>query len=225
MEVQKFIIVFLGPPGSGKGTQAARLSKELNIPHISTGELFRENIRQGTRLGLQSKEMIDKGLFPPDELVLEMLMDRISRSDCREGFILDGVPRTTNQAEKLEEKFKNKFHLIVINLDVSDQIILKRLTGRLMCKQCGHVYHKDLSPPKIPNICDHCGGELYQRTDDKENVIKERLRVYNEKTAPVLNFYAYRGLKNIDGARDPDIIFHDLLGLIINLMEEINDKI
>lgn len=216
----QFIIILMGPPGSGKGTQASRLSKELDFPHISTGDLFRENIRKGTELGLIAKEYIDKGLLGPDELVLDMLFDRLSNSDCKSGCILDGFPRTISQAEVLDQKFPDS-HLIVVNLDVSDDEILKRIAGRLTCKQCGTVYHKETSPPKKSGICDKCGGELYQRVDDSENAVRRRLQEYNSKTAPVLNHYAYRGLKNIEGTRPPDIVFRDLITLVLNLMEEV----
>jgi adenylate kinase len=204
------VVILLGPPGSGKGTQALRLTKELNIPHISTGDLFRENVSKATALGEEAKHYMDAGQLVPDELVLRMLFDRISRSDCSHGYLLDGVPRTISQAEALENYFKN-VQPKVIDLMVSDEMIVKRLTGRLSCKSCGSIYNKYFSPPKKEGICDKCQAPLSQRTDDRDEVVKERLKVYRIQTEPLIHFYEQKNLLNrIEGERDPDRVFKEL---------------
>lgn len=212
---QPLIVVLLGPPGSGKGTQAVRLAKELGIPHISTGDLFRENIRQGTELGLKAQKYIDQGKLGPDELVFDMLFERVSQPDCQKGYILDGVPRTLNQAEVFTKRIEGKTNLNVITLRVSDEILIKRISGRLICKNCQYTYHKDFSPPKEKGICDRCGGELYQRVDDKEEVVRERLRVYHTQTAPVIDFFRKKGFTHeVDGEKNPEEVFAALKKLV-----------
>lgn len=207
---QQKVIILLGPPGSGKGTQAVRLSKDLGIPHISTGDLFRENIGKNTDLGKRAKTFMDAGRLVPDELVLEMLFDRVSRPDCNRGYLLDGFPRTIPQAEALESHLSNA-KVIALNLNVNDEVIVKRAEGRLTCKTCGHVYNRHFSPPQKEGICDKCSGELYQRTDDTAAVVTERLKVYHEQTKPLIQFYEKKGvLTQINGEQAPDVVFKDL---------------
>lgn len=208
------VIILLGPPGSGKGTQAEKITSTLRIPHISTGDLFRENLKQATPLGLKAKEFIDKGKLVPDELVLDMLFDRINQPDVSSGFLLDGFPRTIAQAEAFEKKLGggSAHALIVINLQVSDSLILERMTGRLTCGSCGKVYHRSAAPPKQADICDRCSGKLQQRSDDSEEIVLKRLKVYHEQTKPLIEYYEKKGvLSNINGEQEPQIIFNQIM--------------
>lgn len=212
---KRMVIILLGPPGSGKGTQAERLSKELGIPHISTGDLFRENLSRNTGLGQRAKSFMEKGQLVPDEVVLEMLFDRVSRPDCASGYLLDGFPRTIPQAQALDRHLSGNDNLLALNLQVSDDTILKRMAGRLTCKKCGFIQNRFLSPPKQEGVCDKCGGELYQRSDDTPIVIKERLKVYHDQTEPLIDFYNKKDLLvNIPGENPPDRVFKDLLNAI-----------
>jgi adenylate kinase len=188
------VIILLGAPGSGKGTQSVELSQHLGLPHISTGDLFRESIKNDTDLGKKAKSYLDRGALVPDELVFDILFDRISKPDCTKGYILDGFPRTSAQAHELEDTLRNKANFIIFNLKVPDEELIRRLSGRLICKKCGRIYQKDTNPPKVEGICDYCGGELYQRSDDKPEVVKERLRVYYDQTKPLEEFYKKQGL-------------------------------
>jgi adenylate kinase len=207
------VVILLGPPGSGKGTQAVRLTKELGIPHISTGDLFRENMSKDTELGQRAKSFINAGKLVPDELVLEMLFDRVSRPDCAKGYLLDGFPRTLAQAEALEKHLAPNTDLVVLDLEVPDEIIVKRASGRLTCKDCASVYNRYFSPPAKEGVCDKCGGELVQRPDDRAEVVEERLRVYHSQTKPLVDFYAKKGvLKRVDGTQSPDQVFEALKG-------------
>lgn len=207
---QPKVIILLGAPGSGKGTQAARLSQELGIPHISTGDLFRENLSKSTELGKRAKTFMDAGHLVPDDLVLEMLFDRVSRPDCAKGYLLDGFPRTIPQAEALD-RFLKGTPVIALNLVVSDDVIVKRAEGRLTCKKCGHVFSSNLSQLKAGSACEKCGGELFQRPDDAPAVVKERLRVYSEHTKPLIQFYEKKGvLHQINGENSPDTVYQDL---------------
>ncbi len=209
------IILLLGPPGSGKGTQAVTLAKELNIPHISTGDLFRENIRNKTPLGLKVKAIIESGRFVADDIVLQMLYKRIENVDCKKGFLLDGFPRTIAQAEALADYICEKTSLLVINLDVSDELITKRAEGRLTCKSCGNVYNKYFSPPTVEDSCDKCGGELYQRPDDALEVVEERLRVYHSQSKPLIEFYSNQGkLTTINGEKNRDAVYDALKKIV-----------
>ena len=208
------VIVLLGAPGAGKGTQAVRLARARGLAHVSTGDLLRDHQKRGTELGRKAKSFMDAGQLVPDELVLDMLDERVSREDCRKGYVLDGFPRTEVQARALERRLTGN-RVDVVNLDVSDETIVQRAEGRLSCKQCGAVYHGKNAPPKKPGVCDVCGGPLVQRPDDAAPVVRERLRVYREKTAPLLHYYGERGLlESIDGERDPDAVFTDLQGLV-----------
>ncbi|MBM3244427.1 MAG: adenylate kinase [Candidatus Omnitrophica bacterium] len=185
-------IILLGPPGAGKGTQAKVLAKQLGLAHISTGDLLRQNVSDGTELGKEAQGYMNKGALVPDELVTKMLKTRFDRPDVRNGFILDGYPRTLKQAESLDEILKEKGFSIdkAIYLDTSDSVVIQRLSGRLVCRKCGANFHITNMPPKVSMACDNCGGELYQRSDDKEETIKNRLEVYKKESSPVINYYA-----------------------------------
>lgn len=211
------VIILLGPPASGKGTQGMRLAKELGIPHISTGDLFRENMSKGTPLGKKAKEFIEAGKLVPDELVLDMLFDRLKADDAMRGYILDGFPRTIVQAEALDKRFDPKTPIIVLNLEVADDTIIKRTAGRLMCRDCTNVHNKYFSPPKTEGKCDACGGELYQRKDDSPEVVKTRLKAYHEQTAPLIDYYKKKGLlQDVNGEQSPDRVFQDLKNAVAN---------
>ena len=202
-------IIFLGAPGSGKGTHATRVKLELGVPHISTGDIFRENIKGGTSLGLLAKSYIDKGALVPDEVVIKIVEDRLSREDCKKGFILDGFPRTIHQAEALKSITDID---VVINLVVDDEAIVKRVAGRRMCR-CGETYN--VAFLNGSNVCAKCGGTLYQRDDDKEETVKSRLEVYHKETAPLIDYYAKEGLlKDVDGAQSIDKVYEDILKVI-----------
>ncbi len=193
-------IIILGAPGAGKGTIAKMISKKYGIPSISTGDLLRNSIKQGTELGKKAKAYMDAGKLVPDELVIELLKKRIDKADAKKGFILDGFPRTIKQAEALEQITRMDF---IFNLLVSDATVLQRLGGRWTCRKCGAIYHEVNIPPKVEGICDKCRGELYQREDQKPNIIKERLRVYEEQTSPLLDFYEDK-IINIDANGKPE---------------------
>jgi adenylate kinase len=204
------VVILLGPPGAGKGTQAVRLSAALALPHVATGDLFRENLSKGTPLGARAKQYMDAGQLVPDEIVLEMLFDRVSRKDCGEGYLLDGFPRTLAQAEALEKRLGST-RAQVINLAVPDSTLLDRITGRRTCPKCGNVHHVKNAPPRAAGKCDKCGTELVQRSDDSAAVFSKRLSVYREQTQPLEGFYKKRGLlTNVDGNRAPDEVFKDL---------------
>jgi adenylate kinase len=208
------IVVLLGAPGAGKGTQAVRLSKARSLPHVSTGDLLRDNMKRGTPLGQQAKGFVEKGELVPDALVLDMLGTRVAAPDCGAGYVLDGFPRTEVQARALEPRLAG--HTVtVVNLEVSDDSIVRRAAGRLSCKKCGTVFHRESAPPKKAGACDACGGELFTRSDDSAPVVRERLRVYRDKTAPLVEYYARRGvLQSIDGEQSPDTVFTLLSGLV-----------
>lgn len=188
------ILILLGPPGSGKGTQAKMLEESLHLPHISTGDLLREHIRNGTSLGKLAQGFMDQGQLVPDTLILDMLFERVSQKDCSKGYILDGFPRTIPQAETFQKRLEKQTPPIVINLDLSDAVILERLTKRVVCETCGTPYHLTYSPPKEKGKCDKCGGRLIQRPDDTKEVISKRLKVYKDQTAPLISFYSKQNL-------------------------------
>jgi len=200
-------LVFLGPPGVGKGTYAKELSKRYNIPHISTGDIFREEIRKGTELGKKVKSYVERGELVPDEIVIEVVRKRLSQDDCKRGFILDGFPRTINQAIALDSIVKVD---LVFNFVAPKSVIIERLSGRRICQKCGAIYHIKFNPPKRPGICDKCGGPLYQREDDKPEVIEERLRVYEKQTAPIVDYYRKKGiLVEVDASRNMEEVIKD----------------
>lgn len=206
------VVILLGAPGSGKGTQAKELGKALRIPHISTGDLFRENLSQNTELGKKVKSFMESGKLVPDSLVLDMLFDRVKKPDCRMGYLLDGFPRTIPQAEALEESLYNKAKTLVLNLNVNDKSIINRITGRLTCSKCGNLHNKFFSPPKNDGKCDACGSDLIQRADDKLEIIEERLKVYHDQTEPLVSFYKERDvLHTVDGEMSPDKVFGELM--------------
>ncbi len=209
------IVVLLGAPGAGKGTQAVRLSRARSLPHVSTGDLLREHLARGTQLGAQARAYMDAGDLVPDDLVLAMLSERVGAPDCRAGYVLDGFPRTQAQAQALERLRNGQDELFVVNLEVSDDTIVERAAGRLSCRKCGRVYHRRFSPPRREDRCDACGGELFQRPDDSAPVVRERLRVYREKTAPLVRFYEQQGvLRTLDGEQTPEAVFARLDDLI-----------
>lgn len=203
-------IVLLGPPGAGKGTQAAKIIEEYSVPHISTGDIFRKNLKEGTPLGIKAKEYMDQGLLVPDELVVDLVKDRLLEEDCKDGFMLDGFPRTVLQAESLEEELTRLGQTLnaVININVDAELLFKRLTGRRICKSCGATYHVYFNPTKSEGLCDKCGGELYQRDDDQETTVRKRLEVYQDQTQPLIDYYKNKGtLVDIDGVGEIDDVF------------------
>ncbi|MBK7643480.1 MAG: adenylate kinase [Planctomycetes bacterium] len=207
------VVILLGPPGAGKGTQATRLGSALSLPHVSTGDLFRENLKNNTALGLKARGFMDSGRLVPDELVLEMLFDRVSKPDCARGYLLDGFPRTIPQAEALEKRLAERGARVqVLNLVVPDTLLLERITGRRSCKSCGNIQHQKYSPPKTAGKCDKCGAELTQRSDDTAEVFGKRLSEYHALTRPLEAYYSARKLlQSVDGARAPESVFEDLL--------------
>jgi len=217
-------IVMLGPPGSGKGTYAFRLTKILGVPHISTGDMVREEIKAQTELGKKIKEYSDKGELVPDEIIINLLAERLRKPDAQKGFILDGFPRTLRQAEALEEISKID---LVINLNVPDEIIVQRLSNRLVCKRCGAIYNRLTLKPKVNGVCDVCGGELYQREDDKPEVIQERLKVYRRNTAPLIEYYRKKSLLRdvyCDDLMTPPEVMVEKIMEIINSLRKQNEK-
>lgn len=209
-------MIFLGPPGAGKGTYASRLTPILKLPHISSGDMVRDEIKAQTQLGKLMKEYSNKGKLGPDEIMIKILAKRLRKPDCKKGCILDGFPRTIKQAEALEKILKID---LVINLNVPDEIIIKRLSNRLTCKKCGTIYNKLTLKPEKDNICDKCGGQLYQREDDKPKVIQERLNVYRKKTEPLIEYYKKKGLlKDVrcDDLTIPPEVIVEKIKLIIN---------
>ena len=210
-------IIMLGAPGAGKGTQAKMIAEKCGIPHISTGDIFRANIKQGTELGKKAKEYMDKGLLVPDELTCDLVVDRIQKDDCAGGFILDGFPRTIRQAEVLEEALTGLGQKvdIALDIDVSDESIVERMAGRRACVGCGATYHVVFNPTKTEGICDVCGEKLIRRDDDKPETVQKRLAVYHEQTKPLEDFYAARGvLKEVDGTQSMDKVFADILNIL-----------
>jgi len=211
----------LGPPGAGKGTYASRLKAVLEVPHISTGDMVREEIKAQTKLGKKIKEYSDRGELVPDEIIIQLLKERLEKPDCEKGYILDGFPRTIQQAEALEEISKID---LVLNLNVPDEIIIQRLSNRLICRKCGAIYNRLTLKPKKEGVCDKCGGDLYQREDDKPEVIQERLNVYRKKTEPLIEYYRRKGLlKDVHCdslMTPPEIIVEKIRKIITEVSEE-----
>ncbi|GGE00854.1 adenylate kinase [Paenibacillus nasutitermitis] len=210
-------ILFMGPPGAGKGTQAERIVETFGIPHISTGDAFRLAMKQGTPLGQKAKEYVDQGLLVPDEITNGIVRDRLLLEDCQKGFLLDGFPRTLQQAEALDGMLAEMGRSIdhVVNLRVDRGLLLARLTGRRICKSCGATYHIMFNPPKQEGICDKCGGELYQRSDDTEAKVGTRLDEYISKTAPLLDYYSGKGiLREVDGEREIDEVTSEIVSAL-----------
>lgn len=215
-------LVLMGLPGAGKGTQAEKIVEKFNIPHISTGDMFRAAMKEGTELGLKAKSFIDKGELVPDDVTIGIVRERLGKNDTDKGFLLDGFPRTVAQAEALEEILKqlNKKIDYVINIDVDRSILMERLTGRRICKNCGATYHLVFNPPKEEGVCDKCGGELYQRADDNAETVGNRLEVNVKQSKPLLDFYESKGyLRNINGQQEIDKVFEDICSLLGGLGE------
>lgn len=203
-------IIMLGAPGAGKGTQAKMIAEKYGLPHISTGDIFRANIKNGTELGKEAKEYMDKGLLVPDELTVRLLLDRVAQDDCKNGYVLDGFPRTIPQAEVLDEKLSELGEKVdyAINVDVPDENIVNRMSGRRACLNCGATYHIVSIPPKKEGICDVCGSELVLRDDDKPETVQNRLKVYHDQTQPLIDFYEKKGvLRSVDGTLPMEEVF------------------
>ncbi|AHD07519.1 adenylate kinase [Paenibacillus larvae] len=210
-------IIFMGPPGAGKGTQAEKIVSDFQIPHISTGDAFRLAMSQGTPLGIKAKGYVDKGLLVPDEITNGIVKERLEQPDCAKGFLLDGYPRTIAQADALDEMLKSQSRQIdhVMNLTVDRELLLARLTGRRICKSCGATYHVLFNPPKHEGICDKCGGELYQRSDDTEEKVGTRLDEYTNKTAPLLDYYRQKGiLREVNGEQDITAVTSEISSIL-----------
>ena len=203
-------IIMLGAPGAGKGSQASRIATEYQLPHISTGDIFRANLKEETELGKKAKSFMDKGELVPDDITIAMLLERIHKEDCKNGYILDGFPRTIPQAEALKEALAKKNEKIDLALDVeaTDELIIKRMAGRRTCPSCGAIYHIVTLQPKVEGKCDRCGADLIQRKDDNEETVKNRLKIYHEIKEPLISYYKKEGiLEEIDGAEDLDKVF------------------
>ena len=203
-------IIMLGAPGAGKGTQAKRIAEKFNIPHISTGDIFRANIKNGTDLGKEAKRYMDEGQLVPDELTVRILLDRVKDDDCKNGYVLDGFPRTIPQAEVLDKELNKLGEKVdfAVDVDVPDENIIHRMSGRRACLKCGATYHLEYLKPKQDGVCDSCGSELVLRDDDKPETVKKRLSVYHEQTQPLIEYYTGKGiLKTVDGTKDPDDVF------------------
>ncbi|MCR4868967.1 MAG: adenylate kinase [Lachnospiraceae bacterium] len=210
-------IIMLGAPGAGKGTQAKQIAGKYNIPHISTGDIFRANIKNNTELGQKAKTYMDQGLLVPDELTCDLVVDRIQQDDCVNGFVLDGFPRTIPQAEALENALAklNESMDFAIDVDVPDENIVNRMSGRRACLKCGATYHIVSIPPKKEGVCDNCGSELVIRDDDKPETVQKRLNVYHEQTQPLIDFYSKKGiLKSVDGTQPMDKVFEDIVNIL-----------
>lgn len=210
-------IIMLGAPGAGKGTQAKMIAEKYSIPHISTGDIFRANIKNGTELGKKAKSYMDKGQLVPDELTLDLIMDRFKDDDCKNGYVLDGFPRTIPQAEALDAALKAEGEKVdfAIDVDVPDENIVKRMGGRRACVGCGATYHVVYSPTKTEGICDKCGEELIIRDDDKPETVLNRLDVYHKQTQPLIDYYNAQGiLKSVDGTVDMNDVFHAIVEIL-----------
>lgn len=210
-------IIMLGAPGAGKGTQAKKIAEKYSIPHISTGDIFRANIKEGTELGKKAKEYMDKGALVPDELVCDLVVDRISQEDAKNGYVLDGFPRTIPQAEALDaalSKINEKVDY-AIDVDVPDDNIINRMSGRRACVACGGTYHIVFNPTKAEGVCDACGGQLILRDDDKPETVKNRLKVYHEQTQPLIEYYTKKNiLKSVDGTQDMSKVFDSIVAIL-----------
>ena len=210
-------IIMLGAPGAGKGTQAKMIAEKYSIPHISTGDIFRANIKNGTELGMEAKKYMDQGLLVPDELTVKILLDRVAKDDCKKGYVLDGFPRTIPQAEVLDKALSELGDKIdyAINVEVPDENIVRRMGGRRACVGCGATYHIQFNPTKVEGICDACGEKLILRDDDKPETVKNRLSVYHEQTQPLIDYYNKAGvLAEVDGTKDMEDVFKDIVNIL-----------
>lgn len=210
-------LILLGGPGAGKGTQAKKLIEKYGIPQISTGDILRAAVKEGTELGLKAKSYMDQGKLVPDELIIDIIEERLKQPDCQKGYMLDGFPRTVVQADALDNLLKRMESKIdhVISIDVDKEELVKRLTGRRTCRQCGAMYHVMFNPPKKEDVCDNCDGELYQRDDDNEKTVRSRLDVYEKQTHPLIQYYKEKGLlRPIDGVGSIETIFNKITGIL-----------
>ena len=210
-------IIMLGAPGAGKGTQAKMIASKYNIPHISTGDIFRANIKNNTALGLEAKTYMDKGELVPDELTVKILLDRVAGDDCKNGYVLDGFPRTIPQAQVLEDALNaiNESVDYAIDVDVPDENIIRRMSGRRACVSCGATYHIMYAPTKVENICDTCGDKLILRDDDKPETVLSRLEIYHKQTQPLIEFYTAKNvLKTVDGTKDLNDVFKEIVKIL-----------
>ena len=210
-------IIMLGAPGAGKGTQAKKIAEKYGIPHISTGDIFRANINNQTELGMKAKGYMDQGMLVPDELTLELIMDRFTNDDCKNGYVLDGFPRTIPQAEALTKALADKQDAVdyAINVDVPEEAIVTRMSGRRACLACGGTYHIKFNPTKVEGVCDACGGELVLRADDKPETVQKRLDVYHEQTQPLIDYYQTQNiLKEVDGTLPLDEVFQAIIAIL-----------
>ena len=210
-------IIMLGAPGAGKGTQAKKIAAKYQIPHVSTGDIFRANIKNGTELGMKAKSYMDAGGLVPDEITIGMLLDRIHEADCENGYVLDGFPRTIPQAESLTEALAGMDEKIdyAVNVDVPDENIISRMSGRRACLNCGATYHIVYNPPKQEGVCDVCGDKLVLRDDDKPETVQKRLSVYHDQTQPLIDYYEKAGvLKQVDGTQDMEAVFQDIVKIL-----------
>ena len=210
-------VIMLGAPGAGKGTQAKKIAARYSIPHISTGDIFRANIKNGTELGKKAKTYMDQGLLVPDELVVDLVVDRVNQEDCKDGYVLDGFPRTIPQAEALDKALEALSQKVdyAIDVDVPDENIVRRMGGRRACVGCGATYHLEYAPTKVEGICDTCGKELILRDDDKPETVQKRLNVYHEQTQPLIDYYEKAGiLKSVDGTVDINDVFQAITEIL-----------
>ncbi len=210
-------IIMLGAPGAGKGTQAKRIADKYEIPHISTGDIFRANIKNGTELGKKAKEYMDQGLLVPDELTVNLVIDRVSNDDCKNGYVLDGFPRTIPQAEALDNALTARGEKIdfAVNVEVPDENIINRMSGRRACLTCGATYHTEFIKPRVEGICDNCGSTLVLRDDDKPETVKKRLDVYHDQTQPLIDYYSGKNvLAEVDGTKIMDDVFADIVKVL-----------
>ena len=206
-------LILLGPPGAGKGTQAANIVDKYHVPHISTGDIFRKNIKEGTALGKEAKAFMDRGELVPDTLVIEIVADRLREEDCKAGFLLDGFPRTVAQAEALDRVLETMECSLnyVVNIQVDSNLLVERAVGRRICRDCGATYHISFNPSLETSVCDKCGGELYQRSDDNEDTVTNRVRVYVEETSPLVSYYTAKGIiLNLNGEKSIEAVFEDI---------------
>ena len=210
-------IIMLGAPGAGKGTQAKMIAEKYHLPHVSTGDIFRANLKQGTELGKKAKEYMDKGALVPDELTVEILLDRVAQDDCKNGYVLDGFPRTIPQAEALDNALTARGEKIdfAVNVEVPDENIINRMSGRRACLTCGATYHTEFIKPKVEGICDNCGSTLVLRDDDKPETVKKRLDVYHDQTQPLIDYYSGKNvLAEVDGTKIMDDVFADIVKVL-----------
>ena len=210
-------IIMLGAPGAGKGTQAQMIADKYKVPHISTGDIFRANIKNGTELGMEAKKYMDQGLLVPDELTVKILLDRVAKEDCKDGYVLDGFPRTIPQAEVLDKALAERGESIdyAVDVDVPDENIVKRMSGGRACLSCGATFHLEHVPPKEEGICDRCGKELVLRDDDKEETVLNRLKVYHDQTQPLIQFYKNKGvMQAVDGTKSMQEVFDAIVAIL-----------